>query len=90
MGNTGNKRRYLLDIFVKIRTVNSLDKAVSRNIAYQDTIKRQDKAFNKLDMAGLSKNRMLLLTKRFQPPTIVAQHIMYPLAGVAGRNKACV
>ena len=35
MGKTEKKSKYLLDIFVKIRTVKALDKAVSRSKAYQ-------------------------------------------------------
>lgn len=55
MEDTGNKIKYLLDIFVKTRTVKALNKAVSRNSTYHDTLKRQNKAFDRLDNAGLSK-----------------------------------
>lgn len=63
MKKAGKKSKYLLDIFVKIRTVKALDRAVSRNSAYQDTLKRQDKAFDKLDKAGLSKEQSVLVDK---------------------------
>ena len=57
MRKTGMKSKYLLDIFVKIRTVKALDKAVSRSKAYQTTLKRQDKAFDRLEKAGLDKEQ---------------------------------
>ncbi len=57
MGKSGKKSKYLLDIFVKIRTVKALDKAVSRSKAYQTTLKRQDKAFDRLEKAGLNKEQ---------------------------------
>lgn len=63
MKKAGKKSKYLLDIFVKIRTVKALDRAVSRNSAYQDTLKRQDKAFDKLDKAGLSKEQSAIVDK---------------------------
>lgn len=63
MGKAEKKSKSLLDIFVKIRTVEALDKAVSRNSAYQDTLKRQDKAFGRLDSAGLSKEQSTIVDK---------------------------
>lgn len=57
MRKTEMKSKYLLDIFVKIRTVKALDKAVSRSKAYQTTLKRQDKAFDRLEKAGLNKEQ---------------------------------
>lgn len=63
MGKARKKPQYLLDIFVKIRTVKALDKAVSRNSTYHDTLKRQDKTFDKLDMAGLSKEQSAIVDK---------------------------
>lgn len=57
MGKAGKKSKYLLDIFVKIRTVKALDKAVSKSKAYQTTLKRQDKAFDRLEKAGLNKEQ---------------------------------
>lgn len=47
----------LLDIFVKTRTVKTLDEAVGKSNAYQETLKRQDKAFETLEKAGLSKEQ---------------------------------
>ncbi|MCM1181633.1 MAG: hypothetical protein NC347_15370 [Clostridium sp.] len=63
MKKAGKKSKYLLDIFVKIRTVKALDRAVSRNSAYQDTLKRQDKAFDKLDKAGLSNEQSAIVDR---------------------------
>lgn len=57
MGKTEKKSKYLLDIFVKMRTVKALDKAVGRSKAYQITLKRQDKAFGRLEKAGLNKEQ---------------------------------
>lgn len=63
MGKAEKKSKCLLDIFVKIRTVKALDRAVSRSRAYQDTLKRQDKAFDRLDNAGLSKVQSAIVDK---------------------------
>ena len=63
MGKAREKTQCLLDIFVKVRTVKTLDRAVSRNSAYQDALKRQDKAFDRLDNAGLSKEQSAIVDK---------------------------
>ena len=63
MGKAGKKSQCLLDIFVKVRTVKALDRAVSRNSAYQDALKYQDKAFDRLDNAGLSKEQSAIVDK---------------------------
>ena len=90
MENPGNKTKYLLDMFVKIRAVKALNKAVSRNSTYHDTMKRQDKAFDKLDNAELSKEQSAIVDKSLSVPMISAQHMVQPLQiGIAGRNKAC-
>lgn len=47
----------LLDIIVKARTLKALDKAVEKNRDYQDALKQQDKAFDLLDRAGLSREQ---------------------------------
>ena len=89
-GKSRKKSKYLLDIFVKIRTVKALDKAVSKSKAYQTTLKRQDKAFDKLDNAELSKEQSAIVDKSLSVPMISAQHMVQPLQiGIAGRNKAC-
>lgn len=61
MRKAGKKSQCLLDIFVKVRTVKALDRAVRRNSTYQDTLKRQDKAFDKLDNAGLNKEQCIIV-----------------------------
>ena len=63
MGKAEKKSQCLLEIFVKIRTVKALDKAVSKSRAYQDTLKRQDKAYDSLDKAGLSKEQSAVVDK---------------------------
>ena len=47
----------LLDILIKTRTVKALDKVAVKSRAYKDTLKRQDKAFDRLDKAGLNKEQ---------------------------------
>ena len=53
----------LLEILVKTRTVKALDEAVVKSSAYQETLKRQDKAFNALDKAGLSKEQKAIVDR---------------------------
>lgn len=53
-GMKKKSKNNLLDILIKTRTVKSLDKAVGKSRAYKDTLKRQDKAFDRLDKAGFS------------------------------------
>lgn len=48
------QKEKILDILVKTRTVKALDEAVEKSNAYQETLKRQDKAFDALDKARLS------------------------------------
>lgn len=57
------KNDSLLDILVKTRTVKALDKTVSKSRTYKDTLKRQDKAFDRLDKAGLSKEQSAVVDK---------------------------
>lgn len=51
------QKEKILDILVKTRTVKALDEAVEKSNAYQETLKRQDKAFDALDKAGLSREQ---------------------------------
>lgn len=53
----------LLDILVKMRTVKALDEAVDKSSAYQETLKRQDKALEKLEKAGLSKEQKAIVDR---------------------------
>ncbi len=63
MGKARKKSENLLDLFVKTRTVKALDKAVSKNSTYQNTLKLQDRAFDQLDKAGLSKEQSAIVDK---------------------------
>lgn len=51
------QKEKILDILVKTRTVKALDEAVEKSNACQETLKRQDKAFDALDKAGLSREQ---------------------------------
>ncbi len=53
----------LLDILVKVRTFKALDRAANKSIAYQETLKRQNKAFDKLDKVGLSKEQRAIVDR---------------------------
>ena len=56
-GMKKKSKNNLLDILIKTRTVKALDKAVGKSRAYKDTLKRLDKAFDRLDKAGLNKEQ---------------------------------
>ena len=53
----------LLDILVKSRTVKALDEEVCKCIAYQETLRQQDKAFDTLDKAGLSNEQKAIVDR---------------------------
>ena len=53
----------ILDILVKTRTHEALDKAVDKNSAYQETMKKQDEAFDRLDKAGLSGEQKTIVDR---------------------------
>lgn len=57
------QKEKILDILVKTRTVKALDEAVDKSSAYQETLKRQDKAFEVLDKAGLSKEQKAIVDR---------------------------
>lgn len=59
----GKKMGRLLDVLVRIRTHKALDRAVGKSKDYQDTLKRQDKAFDKLDKAGLSREQKTIVDR---------------------------
>lgn len=63
MKKAGKKSKYLLDIFVKIRTVKSLDRVISRNNTCQDTMNRKGKTFDRLDNAGLSGEQKTIIDR---------------------------
>ncbi len=55
MESTRNDR--LLEILVMTRTVKALDEAVGESDDYKDTLIKQDKAFDRLEQAGLSEEQ---------------------------------
>lgn len=61
MGNAKNDK--LLEILVSTRTVKALDKAVSKSYDYKETLKKQDKAFDRLEQAGLSKEQKSIVDR---------------------------
>ena len=61
MGNAKNDK--LLEILVSTRTVKALDKAVSKIYDYKETLKKQDKAFDRLEQAGLSKEQKSIVDR---------------------------
>lgn len=61
MGNTKNDN--LLEILVMTRTVKALDKAVGRSNDYKDALKKQDKAFNRLEQAGLNEEQKSIVDR---------------------------
>ena len=60
-GRERMQKHSLLDILVRIRTHKALDRAVGKSRNYQDTLKRQDKAYSALYMAGLSKEQNIIV-----------------------------
>lgn len=53
----GKKKVNLLDILVETRTIKALDQAVAKSMSYQETLKQQRTAFERLNMAGLSEEQ---------------------------------
>lgn len=58
-----NQNEKLLDILIKARTVKALDEAVGKSSAYRETLNQQDKAFDTLDKAGLSKEQKAIIDR---------------------------
>ena len=63
------KTRSFLELLVKIRTHKALDRAARKNSYYRTTLKEQDKAFNELQKAGLSKEQEYIVDKVFSSLT---------------------
>ncbi len=61
MSRGRTQKNSLLDILVRIRTHKALDRAVGKSRNYQDTLKRQDKAYGELYTAGLSKEQNIIV-----------------------------
>lgn len=51
------KAKSLIEILVRIRTHKALDRAAQKDSYYRTTLKEQDKAYDKLDSAGLDKEQ---------------------------------
>lgn len=62
-GMEKTQKEKILDILVKTRTVKALDEAVDKSSSYQETLKRQDKAFDALDKAGLDKEQKTIVDR---------------------------
>ena len=57
------KTKSLLELLAKIRTHKALDRAARKNSYYRTTLKEQDKAFNELQKAGLSKEQKRIVDR---------------------------
>ena len=58
-----NKTKGLLDLLVRLRTYKVLDRAAEKNRYYRTTLKEQDKAYDELDKAGLSREQKRIVDK---------------------------
>ena len=62
--NKGMKKtKSLLDLLVRLRTYKVLDRAAEKNRYYRTTLKEQDKAYDELDKAGLSREQKRIVDK---------------------------
>lgn len=50
-------------MLTRVRTYKALDRAVGKNKDYLYTLKRQNKTFDRLDNAGLSKEQNAIVDK---------------------------
>ncbi len=57
------KTKSLLDLLVRLRTYKVLDRAAEKNRYYRTTLKEQDKAYDELDKAGLSREQKHIVDK---------------------------
>lgn len=53
----------MLDIFIEARTGRALDKAIDKSKDYQDALKQQNIAFDRMDKAGLSKEQKRIVDR---------------------------
>lgn len=53
----------LLELLSQIRSHKALDRAVKKSRHYRTTLKEQDKAFDELDKAGLSKEQKRIVDR---------------------------
>ena len=57
------KTKSMLDLLVRLRTYKVLDRAAEKNRYYRTTLKEQDKAYDELDKAGLSREQKRIVDK---------------------------
>ena len=57
------KTKSLLDLLVRLRTYKVLDRAAEKNRYYRTSLKDQDKAYDELDKAGLSREQKRIVDK---------------------------
>lgn len=58
-----HKKNKMLDIFLKARTGRVLDKTVNKSRDYQNALKQQDIALNKMNKAGLNQKQKLIVDR---------------------------
>lgn len=58
-----HKKDKMLDIFIKARTGRVLDKTVNKSRDYQNALKQQDIALNKMNKAGLNQKQKLIVDR---------------------------
>ena len=61
MRKAGNER--LLDILLNFRTVKALDIALEKSSTYQEALKQQDRVYERLEKAGLSKEQAIIVER---------------------------
>lgn len=62
--NKGMKKtKSLLELLVRLRTYKVLDRATEKNRYYRTTLKEQDKAYDELDKAGLSREQKRIVDR---------------------------
>ena len=57
------KTKSLLELLVRLRTYKVLDRATEKNRYYRTTLKEQDKAYDELDKAGLSREQKRIVDR---------------------------
>lgn len=57
------KTKSLLELLVRLRTYKVLDRAAEKNRYYRTTLKEQDKAYDELDKAGLSREQKRIVDR---------------------------
>lgn len=57
------KTKSLLELLVRLRIYKVLDRAAEKNRYYRTTLKEQDKAYDELDKAGLSREQKRIVDR---------------------------